>query len=135
MGTRMKDIMTLKEFYSLKPGDLLVWRGKYLRTVLSVGYPGSKCHSVTLSIRHRSWTNRATTVYGYHDLKWLAFPAGKKIRNLLLNSELLVLRTLKFNVRKELKREVSEAIDLKKRMRQALCDNTPKLARLAGVKI
>jgi hypothetical protein len=132
----MKGMMTVEEYKNLKAGDLLVWRGAYLRTVIEPpeGRSGNPLGNITLSIRRRSWTNRATTIYGYHDLKWVAFPAGKKIRSLMLGSELEVLKSLNFDVRKEIKREFTEEIDRKKRMGKEICKNAMRIARLAKIK-
>lgn len=50
--------MTLDEAKSLKPGDIILWKGKTLRTVLSCNPP-----FINLKILKRSWTNRFYTTY------------------------------------------------------------------------
>ncbi len=130
-------LMTIEEFNALRPGDLLVWRGSYLRTVIVGPKPyatsrgGGSLGSVTLAIRHRSWTNRVQTTYGYHDLKWIAFPLGRKTRGPALKHEIGKLKELGFDVRSELRRELSEKKSRATRMGRPLCDGFGRLERLA----
>jgi hypothetical protein len=104
----MKPMMSKLEFSSLNPGDLLCWRGLYLRTVISNSHPpDGRTGSVTLTIRRRSWTNRASTAYGYHDIKHNAFPIGKRTKKLCLPSEAHRLAYIGFDLRKEFRHSES----------------------------
>ena len=61
--------MNKEDFNQIKSGDLLLIRGRYLRTVQSG--PGDQSPPgkfVAFSKLKRSWTNKPLTFYGYHDL-------------------------------------------------------------------
>lgn len=110
----------------VEPGTLVLWRGKYLRTVISSS-PGY----VTLPIRHRSWTNRAKTVYMVGELIRLGCKfLDKKTRLPILKSELEVLKASQFNVKKELKRELKECKELAQRMGRPVCGGWERLNKL-----
>jgi hypothetical protein len=127
--------ISFRDFLSLRSGDLVVWRGKYLRTITKgpadePGRPLLPSHgAVHFAIRHRSWTGRIYTVYSYNDLRDKIAPAGKRTRGLILPSEYETLETAGFNVRRELRRELKWAEDYAKRGGR-LCAAYPRLAKL-----
>lgn len=132
-------MITKSQFASLRGGDLILWNGKYLRTILSgpadKGHNGkseSKCLSIDLPIRHRSWTNRAVTVYNWNDLKHKIHKVSKRVRGLLLKSEVEVLKAARFDVRKELNRQIHEEEELCKRRRRLPCAALERIKRLAS---
>lgn len=112
---------------TIPPGTLLLWKGKYLRTVIapSPGY-------VKLSIRRRSWTNRAVTTYMVNELKAMGCKfLRKKSTRPVLKSELASLLASKFNPRRELGRELKEAKAYSERSRKPLCNGWGRLQKLA----
>lgn len=122
-----------EEFCALRAGDLIVWRGKYLRTIakgpadadqlprhLTVGFP----------IRHRSWRDRIDTTYNYNDVKDKIAVAGRHIAGLMLPSEWKVLEGSGFDVRRELQRELKDKTEEAQRMGRPLCKAYPRLAKL-----
>lgn len=110
----------------IPPGTLVLWRKKYLRTVLSSS-PGY----VTLAIRNRSWTNRARTTYTVGELLCLGCVfLDKKAKGPLLKSELEVLKARKFDPRKELARELKEAKELAERTDRPVCCGFARLKKL-----
>lgn len=128
-------MISLKQFCRLKHGDRVWWgtreRG-YLRTILygpadgaSVGHrvePGRR--HIGFPIRHRSWTGRAVTSYGFNDVKRLISPAKSRIKTVLSEEEAQHLRDHRFNVREQYARELRERNATNKRMGRE-CPFTP----------
>ena len=122
-----------EEFNNLRAGDLVVWKDKYLRTVIKGG--GDRKYEqhhigVEFAIRTRSWTNRICTTYIYNDLKRIIRLVGKRGKGLMLPSEWLVLEGLGFNVRKELQAELERGVGEAERMGKPLCKSYPRLHKL-----
>lgn len=123
-----------EEFNNLRAGDLVVWKDKYLRTVTKGGgddaYPQQRHIGVEFAIRTRSWTNRISTTYIYNDLKRIIRVAGKRNSGIMLPSEWLTLKTLGFDVRKELESELERGVGEAQRMGKPLCKSYPRLHKL-----
>lgn len=122
-----------EEFNALKAGDLVVWKGKYLRTVAKGGgdTPYQRLHiGVEFAIRRRSWTNRIITVYNYTDMKHVIRVVGKKNGKLMMPSEWLALEALGFDVRAALKAELEKSVGEAQRMGRPLCASYPRLHKL-----
>lgn len=120
------------EFRALKSGDLIVWRGKYLRTVAKgpANNPKDRHLRVEFPIRQRSWTNRVKTVYLYNDVKDKIRVAHRRGQGLMLPSEWKTLESSGFDVRKELTRELDAATDLAERMGRSPCAAYGRLSML-----
>lgn len=119
------------EFCSLRSGDLVVWRGKYFRTVTKGPADGPQHHpTVEFPIRRRSWRKRIDTTYCYNDLKCVIAPANRRTRGLMLPSEWKTLEVAGFDVRKELKRELDDKTACAQRMGKPLCKAYPRLEKL-----
>ena len=126
-----------EEFNALRAGDVVVWRGKYLRTVAKgpADAEGFRYNAVEFPIRRRSWTQRIETTYNYGDLKDRIAVVPQRVRGLMLASEWKVLEAAGFNVRKELQRELERQTAEAERMGRPPCKAYPRLARLIrGVK-
>ena len=124
--------ISLEDFRSLKSGDQIVWRGKYLRTVSKgpVDMSDARRHpAVRFPIRHRSWTKRIDTIYNYNDVKDKITLARGRTRGLMLKSEWKTLEVAGFDVRKELARELQEAEERFARGRRP-CKAYRRLAKL-----
>lgn len=66
---------------TLKVGDVLITPSRDLRVVRGVSFKGKYVRSITLAIRHCSWTGRAHTTIGRSDLQWRGFnKAGVRAR-------------------------------------------------------
>lgn len=116
--------ITLKQFQSLKHGDIVHWKtkaGGYDRTVL-VG-PGDYAdkdpmpthNSVMFPIRHRSWTGRVDTIYNYCDVCHKITPTGRVQKNLVGWHEVSKLIDIGFNPVSGMARMVRDEIDRNKR--------------------
>ena len=130
-------MISLKRFQNLKDGDVVLWkskRGNYLRTIVQAPQWGPNAlpsHSfITMTIRRRSWTNRATTVRNWEDVKRRIIKVVKRTKKVCLPIEVQVLRDIGFNPKREFVREVREEIALKKRMGRRLCAKIRKLPAL-----
>jgi hypothetical protein len=111
---------------TIPPGTLVLWKNKYLRTVISSS-PGY----VKFAIRRRSWTNRARTTYIVAELLAMGCKfLNKKTKLPILKSEALILKSRGFDIRKELKRELAEAKSEAKRLNRPLCAGHGRLERL-----
>ncbi len=127
------DTISREQFLALKAGDVIVWRGKYLRTIEKGPgdyYAGSGYASIQLPIRLMSWTKRIYTVVGYNDVRTKIALAPKRTGLLMQPSEWKTLEGAGFDVRKELKRELREAEELAERMGRPLCGAYPRLSKL-----
>lgn len=122
--------MTRKQFQSLKPGDLILWRKRYLRTVIQG--PRWPSGAITIPIHNRSWTRRAYTVRFFNDVKDFAEVTGKRTAWAALKSELLRLKEIGFNPRKEYFREIREKRGIKLRMGRELCKTIRPLPHLTA---
>lgn len=108
--------ISFEKFCALKAGDLIIWRGYRLRTIQEGPFdklkgllPKAKGHAhVVFSISRRSWTNRISTVYNYHDLKRLIRPANKRVRGLALKSEIQLLKNAGFDIRGGMERDIKD---------------------------
>ena len=120
------------EFLRLRSGDLVVWRGKYLRTVSKgpADTPDAHHASIEFPIRRRTWRERIDTTYVYNDIKDKIRVAHKRGRGLMLPSEWKTLEVVGFNVRKELNRELDDASALAERMGRPLCGAYGRLSAL-----
>lgn len=112
--------MTDQEISQLSSGDIiLINRGprSYLRTVIE---GPADCHwtngSVTVPIRRRSWSTRATTILDKHFLRTNATFTGMRAKKAMGGDELSRLIDMGFNVAKEIVRELKESADMKQRM-------------------
>ncbi len=144
-------MITLTQFLSLRSGDLVVWREKYLRTVVKgpadergqpkrdgSGRVVSGCVCVEFAIRRRSWRGRPNTIYNFNDVrKWLRF-TGKRGDGLMLESEWLTLQSSGFgleDIRAELREEEGRHARMSRLRRIGiptpdLCRAYPRLKRL-----
>jgi hypothetical protein len=125
--------ISLKQFCSLRSGDLVIWHGRYLRTVVKgpSDNPNPEDHpTVIFPIRRRSWRQRIDTVYNYNDMKCAIRVADKRTNGLMLPSEWKTLEVSGFDVRRELKRELKDAEGIAERMGQNLCKAYPKIRDL-----
>lgn len=126
----MRRTISRERFSQLKAGDLILWRGYRLRTIQSGPADGDgKALMVKFSKIRPSWTNYASTVYNYNDLCRLIRPVNKRVRGLLLKSELAALEGMGFDIRKSLARE----IDLENRAHRPKCSAYKRLLRLAKI--
>lgn len=135
-------MISKSQFASLRGGDLILWNKKYLRTILSGPFDKARtaknCDghlTVDLPIRHRSWTGRTITVYSYTDLKDKIRKVSKRVRGLILKSEVEVLKAARFNPRTELKRELQEHKARMQRMGRELCPGFKRIERLAETSV
>ena len=123
-------------FRALRSGDLVVWRGKYLRTVLTG--PADKAEQWThdgrmtleFPIRQRSWTGRPYTTYCYSDLCRRIKVADKRIRTLLLPSEVEALKAGGFELRPALLAELEYREREAERLGRPLCGAFERIKRL-----
>ena len=120
-----------ERFAELKAGDLVLWNGYRLRTVQEG--PGDKGRNaramcITFSKIRPSWTAHASTVYCYNDVCRIIKPVGKKIRGLMLKSELAALKGIGFDVREALRREIR----LAESVGRERCRAFDRLVRLAA---
>lgn len=125
--------ISIEDFWTLRSGDLVVWRGKYLRTVAKGPADATEpLHhpAVEFPIRRRSWTQRIATTYNYSDVKDKIALAGKRTRGLMLPSEWRTLETVGFNVREELTRELDEKTEAAERTHGPLCKAYGRLVKL-----
>src|SRR3569832_243658 len=125
--------ISLEHFRTLRAGDLIVWRGKYLRTVTKGPADSGdtrKVPSIEFPIRRRSWRARIDTMYNYNDVKDKIALVGKRIGSLMLPSEWKALEGAGFNVRCELRRELTDKTETAERMGRPLCSAYPLLVRL-----
>ena len=125
--------ISLDDFWALRSGDLVVWRGKYLRTVAKGPADATEpIHhaAVEFPIRRRSWTKRIDTTYNYSDVKDKIALAGKRTRGLMLPSEWRTLQAAGFDVRKELARELEDKTATANRMGRPLCKAYGRLVNL-----
>jgi hypothetical protein len=135
-GSRMKRVSISRgDFEALRAGDLIVWRGKYLRTVAkgpgdADERPRHLC--VEFPIRRRTWRKRIETLYNYNDVKDKIAVAHKRTAGLMLPSEWKVLEGAGFDVRLELQRELADQTASAERMGHPLCKAHPRLSKLIG---
>jgi hypothetical protein len=122
--------ISFRDFLALRSGDLVVWRGKYLRTVAKGPADCGGLNIIQFAIRHRSWTSRIITTYLYTDVSRLIRASGKRGHGLMLPSEYATLEAAGFNVRRELRRELDQRTGEAKRMGRPLCRAYPRLAKL-----
>lgn len=117
-----------KRFEQLKAGDLVLWRGYRLRTIQEGPGDGKgKALCITFSKLRSSWTKHGCTVYTFHDVSRLIRPVGKRVRGLLLKSELAALKEIGFDAREEILREIR----LADRLDRPKCRAYKRLLRLA----
>jgi hypothetical protein len=128
-------VISLKQFCALKHGDVVWWgtraRGM-LRTVLfgpadggrgvCVVNPGRR--HIGFAIRRRSWTGRATTTYGFNDVRYVISPTKRRSKTVISGMEAQHLRDRGFDVREQYARELRETNAMNKRMRR-VCPFTP----------
>lgn len=120
-------VLTKKQYLALKEGDTVLWRNKFLRTVVSA--PKHPSGGIRFTIRRHSWTGRASTTYFYNDIKDKIKPHGKT-KLAILKSEVEVLTYLGWNVRQELKKELEEHKALCQRTGRKLCRGFLRLKKL-----
>lgn len=124
-------MITKEEFNQLKGGDIIIWKGIYMRTILCgpLDKP-DQGKAVEFSIRRRSWTNRAKTVYFWNDIKhWITIP-HKKAKGLIMKSEVEVLKSIGFDPRKELASEIKREEAYAKRRGLPLCGAFSRIKKL-----
>lgn len=102
--------ITKKQFLKLKRGDIILFGKQRTPRIIEEGpanwVPASKC--VRFCIRHRSWTNRAYTVYSFTDVKNIcSLPRGEIDRDTVRREHYQRLQDSGFNVARELRREVT----------------------------
>jgi hypothetical protein len=125
----VKEVITIEQdtFLALKPGDVVLWGGYCLRTVIEgATWPSG---AIVISKLRNSWTGRAYTVCFYHDVKTKIIATGKRVRTVVSKVELARLEYLGFNVRRELVRELRERKATKLRMGRELCERVFKLPK------
>lgn len=132
------DTISYEDFCSLRAGDLIVWRKKYLRSIISgPADKPARCRNpsvatVELPIRHRSWTGRMYTIYCFHALRDKIAVADKRIRTLLLPSEAEVLAGAGFNLRPDLLKELNERAAYYARSGKSPCAAFARIQKLAS---
>lgn len=125
----MRRTISKERFSQLKAGDLILWRGYRLRTVQEGPGDGKgKATCIVFSKLRPSWTKHGSTVYTFTDVSRLIRPVGKKVRGLLLKSELAALKQMGFDVREALLREIR----LADRIDRPKCRAYKRLVRLAN---
>lgn len=99
--------LSRKAFMNLKRGDIVLFNGK--PRVVQQGPSDYDGKYVTFSIRRRSWTGRAYTVYLHTDIKKICSLPRKKFNLIAMcNAEKEHLASIGFDWIKELRRELSE---------------------------
>jgi hypothetical protein len=120
-------VISLKQFCVLKHGAVVWWgtraRG-YLRTVLfgpadgprGVGIVEPGQRHIGFAIRYRTWTGRATTTYGFTDVKHKITPTKRRSKTVISGAEAQHLRDRGFDVRAQYAKELRESRERNKRM-------------------
>jgi len=126
-----KRTISKERYMQLKSGDLIVWKGYRLRTIQEGPGDGPHKRGIVFTKLRPSWTGHGSTVYFFNDLSHAIKPANKRIRGLLLKSELLALQDMGFDPRKELQKELKEARRLAKVFKRPLCRGYARLKKLA----
>lgn len=148
----MKDTISFDDFIALRSGDLVVWRGKYLRSVtygpadarygrhpnrdtarglVHVAFPRrktgfSKClDGSTMQFRD------LTVSYNYSDMRRVIKVASRRIRKLALASEIAGLRALGIEVERQMRKELREQVATNKRLGFPPCKAWPRILKLA----
>lgn len=108
MGT-----VTPDEFMKLRSGDIVLWKGRRLRTVLA-GPADGRHGSIELPILRRSWCDRPTTVMDKSMCSDLEF-TGKRRGGLASKAECLALARSGFS-RESFLAELADQQAIQKRM-------------------
>jgi hypothetical protein len=128
-------MISLKQFCRLKHGSQVWWGSRtrgFLRTCLygpadrdqSVRGVEPGMRHVGFAIRHRSWTGKAHTSYGFNDVKRVISPTKRRIQTVISEAEAQHLRDHGFNVREQYAQELRESNARNKRMGRD-CPFTP----------
>ena len=114
-----KPTITREEWDSLKPGDVLLWRGSKLRTVIEG--PRFSGSGIYLSKLARGLYG-AMTCYGFNDIKHLVIKTGSRRRTVVSKAEKAAVEALGWNFKREFVRLLKDHRDRKIRMGRELCD-------------
>jgi hypothetical protein len=126
--------MTKQQFKSIGGGDVLLFRSGAVRTVLEgpvdlVKKRGPWTPSVTFTKLHNSHFRNPTTVYFWADMHYKIKAIIGKCKGVCLKSEVVRLKHLGFDPRKEFTARVQHEIHEAKRRGWKLCKRLRPLCR------
>lgn len=108
----------LDQWNALQPGDVVLWNGTKLRTVIHG--PNRSGGGIVFSKLSRGKYG-PLTCYGWNDIKHRIIPTGKRIKTVISLPEKLRIAYLGWNPRRAFVKVVRDEIALKKRMGRELC--------------